>query len=117
MNKRFLLGLAGGLTGIITAGYVVANSPSNDVTLAGVQTALFSALGLMGAAIANKETRFAGYMLISSAVFITFCIPIAGSFALLGLYTPTVILLGVAAVICFMEAPSGEEEPAEDEEK
>jgi len=117
MNKRFLLGLAGGLTGIITAGYVVANSPSNDVTLAGVQTALFSALGLMGAAIANKETRFAGYMLISSAVFITFCIPIAGSFALLGLYTPTVILLGVAAIICFMDAPSGEEEPDSDEEK
>jgi hypothetical protein len=116
MNKRFLLGLAGGLVGIITAGFVIANSTSNDVTLAGIQTALFSSLGLMGAAIANKETRFAGYMLISSAVFITLCVPIAGSFALLGLYMPTVILLGIAAVICFMEAPNPEEEdePAEE---
>ena len=110
MNKRFLLGLAGGLVGIITAGYVIANSASNDVTLAGIQTALFSSLGLMGAAIANKETRFAGYMLISSAVFITLCIPIAGSFALLALYMPAVILLGIAAVVCFMDASAAEED-------
>ena len=108
MNKRFLLGLAGGLAGIITAGYVIANSASNDVTLAGIQTALFSSLALMGAAIANKETRFAGYMLISSAVFITLCIPIAGSFALLMLYMPTVVILGIAAVVCFMDASAAE---------
>jgi hypothetical protein len=114
MNKRFLLGLAGGLAGIITAGYVIANSVSNDVTLAGIQTALFSSLGLMGAAIANKETRFAGYMLISSAVFITLCIPIAGSFALLALYMPTVILLGIAAVVCFMDASAAETEEEDD---
>ena len=114
MKKRFLIGLAGGLVGLITAGYVVANSTTNDVTLAGVQTALFSSLGLMGAAIANKETRFAGYMLISSAVFITLCVPIAGSLALLELYLPTVLLLGIASVLCFMEAPP-EEESAEEE--
>lgn len=115
MNKRVLLGLAGGLLGIITAGYVIANAPSNDVTLAGIQTALFSSLGLMGAAIANKETRFAGYMLISSAVFITMCVPIAGSFALLGLYMPTVIILGIAAVICFKEAPAPDTESQKEE--
>lgn len=114
MNKRFLLGLAGGLVGIITAGFVIANSASNDVTLAGIQTALFASLSLMGAAIANKETRFAGYMFISSAVFITLCIPIAGSFALLALYMPTVILLGIASVVCFMDASAAESE--EDDE-
>jgi hypothetical protein len=113
MNKRFLLGLAGGLAGIITAGYVVVNSASNDVTLAGIQTALFSSLGLMGAAVANKETRFAGYMLLSSAVFITLCIPIAGSLALLTLYMPTVILLGIASIICFMDASAAEAEEDE----
>jgi hypothetical protein len=115
MNKRVLLGLAGGLLGIITAGYVVANATSNDVILAGIQTALFSSLGLMGAAIANKETRFAGYMLISSAVFITTCVPIAGSFGLLGLYMPTVIVLGVAGVICFMEAPDPDTDSQKEE--
>ena len=115
MKKRFLLGLAGGLVGLITAGYVVGNSTSNDVTLAGVQTALFSALALMGAAIASKETRFAGYMLISSAVFITMCIPIAGSFTLLAMYMPTVILLLIAAVICFRDA-APDENPAEEQE-
>jgi hypothetical protein len=111
MNRRVLLGLAGGLLGIITAGYVIANATSNDVTLAGIQTALFSSLGLMGAAIANKETRFAGYMLISSAVFITMCVPIAGSLALLQLYMPTVIVLGIASIFCFMDAPPEEENP------
>lgn len=113
MNKRFILGLAGGLAGIITAGYVIGNATSSDVTLAGIQTALFSSLALMGAAIANKETRFAGYMLISSAVFITFCIPIAGSLALLTLYTPTVVLLGIAAVVCFMDASAADLKRAE----
>jgi hypothetical protein len=113
MNKRVLLGLAGGLLGIITAGYVVANATTNDVILAGIQTALFSSLGLMGAAIANKETRFAGYMLISSAVFITMCVPIAGSLGLLGLYMPTVIVLGIASVFCFMEVPPEEEPPTQ----
>jgi len=107
MNKRFILGLAGGLLGILTAAYVIATSPSNDVTLSGVQAALFSSLGLMGAAIANKETRFAGYMLISSAVFITLSIPVAGSLGLLAMYLPAIFLLGIAAVVCFMEAPSG----------
>ena len=117
MKKRFLLGLAGGLLGIITAGFVIANATSNDVRLAGIQTALFSALALMGAAIANKETRFAGYMLISSAVFITLCIPIAGSFALLWLYMPAVVLLGIAATICFMEAPPDDEENGRENEE
>lgn len=114
MNKRFLLGLAGGLAGIITAGYVVGNSTSNDMTLAGVQTALFSALALMGAAITNKETRFAGYMLVSSAVFITMCVPIAGSLNLLAMYMPAVLLLLIAAVLCFQEAAPKEDEPSEE---
>jgi len=113
MNKRFILGLAGGVVGILTAAYVIFTSTSTDVTLSGVQAALFSSLGLMGAAIANKETRFAGYMLISSAVFITLSIPIAGSLGLLAMYLPTIILLGIAAILCFMDAAAGEEMPAE----
>jgi hypothetical protein len=108
MKKPFILGLAGGFLGILTAVFVIATSASNDVTLSGVQAALFSSLGLMGAVIANKETRFAGYMLIFSAVFITLSIPIAGSLTLFTIYIPAVLILGIASVLCFME-------PVEDE--
>jgi len=112
MKKEFLLGLAGGFAGILTAIFVILTSTTSDVTLSGVQAALFSCLGLMGAAIANKETRFAGYMLIFAAVFITLSIPIAGSLTLLSLYMPAVVLLGVAGVLCFMEPLPAE--PAEE---
>jgi hypothetical protein len=103
MKKQFILGLIGGFLGILTAVFVIANSATNDVTLSGVQAALFSSLGLMGAVIANKETRFAGYMLIFSAVFITLSIPISGSLSLFIIYLPAVLVLGIAAVLCFME--------------
>ena len=113
MKKQFLLGLSGGFVGILTAVYVIATSTTSDITLSGVQAALFSSLGLMGAVIANKETRFAGYMLIFSAVFITLSIPLAGSLALFTIYLPAVLLLGIASVLCFME-PEDEDEPAEE---
>jgi hypothetical protein len=112
MKKQFLLGLAGGLIGILTAVFVIFTSASSDVTLSGVQAALFSSLGLMGAVIANKETRFAGYMLIFSAVFITLSIPVAGSLSLFTIYLPAVLLLGIASILCFMEPVA--EEPAEE---
>ncbi len=113
MKKQFLVGLAGGFLGILTAGYVIFTSSANDVTLSGVQAALFSSLGLMGAVIANKETRFAGYMLIFSAVFITLSIPIAGSLSLFTIYLPAVLLLGIASVLCFIDAPDDGEGAAE----
>jgi hypothetical protein len=103
MKKQFILGLIGGLLGILTAVFVIVSAVSNDQTLSGVQAALFSSLGLMGAAIANKETRFAGWMLILAAVFITLSVPVAGSMNMLFLYMPAVIFLGIAAVLCFME--------------
>jgi hypothetical protein len=86
---------------------------SSEQLLSGVQTALFSSLGLMGAAIANKETRFAGWMLIFSAVFITLSVPVAGSLNLLFIYMPAVIILGIAGIFCFMEPA---EIPAEEPE-
>jgi len=103
MKKQFTLGLIGGFLGLGTALYVILSATSNDMTLSGVQAALFSSLGLMGAAIAKKETRFAGYMLICSAVFITLTVPIADTLSLLYLYFPTVVCLGVAGTLCFME--------------
>jgi hypothetical protein len=103
MKKQFILGLAGGILGILSAVFVLVSAAGNDQTLSGVQTALFSSLGLMGAVIANKETRFAGWMLILSAVFITLSVPVAGSLNLLFLYMPAIIILGIAAVLCFME--------------
>jgi uncharacterized membrane protein len=103
MRKQFILGLAGGLLGLFTALFVIISATSNDMTLSGVQAALFSSLGLMGAAIAKKETKFAGYMLICSAVFITLTVPIANTLSLLYLYLPTVVTLGVAGTLCFME--------------
>lgn len=82
------------------------------MTLSGVQAALFSSLGLMGAAIANSETRFAGWMLLSSAVWILLSVPLAGH-DLITWYLPGVILLGIAAVLCFMEPEADETLPEE----
>ncbi|NMB79629.1 MAG: hypothetical protein GYA23_11115 [Methanomicrobiales archaeon] len=117
MKKQFILGLAGGFLGILTAVYVIFTATASDVTLSGVQAALFSSLGLMGAVIANKETRFAGYMLIFSAVFITLSIPLAGSLALFTIYLPAVLLLGIAAVLCFLEPVPDEMDEDEMPEK
>ena len=103
MKKQFILGLIGGILGILTAIYVILSAVSSDQTLSGVQAALFSSLGLMGAVIANKETRFAGWMLIFAAVFITLSVPISGSLNMLFLYMPAVVVLGISAVLCFME--------------
>jgi hypothetical protein len=57
----------------------------------------------MGAAISNKETRFAGWMMLLSAVFITLSVPVAGTLYLLFLYMPAVVILGITAILCFME--------------
>jgi hypothetical protein len=103
MKKEFIIGLIGGFLGLVTALYVILTATSNDLSLSGIQAALFSSLGLMGAAIAKKETRFAGYMLIFSAVFITLSVPIANTLSLLYLYLPTVLCLGIAGTLCFME--------------
>jgi hypothetical protein len=103
MKKQFMLGLIGAVLGILTAIFVILSATSSDQTLSGVQTALFSSMGLMGAAIANKETRFAGWMLLLSAVFITLSVPVAGTLNLLFLYMPSVVILGITAILCFME--------------
>ena len=113
MKKQFVLGLIGGFLGLCTALFVIVTAVTPDATLSGVQAALFSSLGLMGAAIARKETRFAGWMLLSSSVWITLSVPIAGTLSLLYLYTPTIVILGAAAVLCFLE-PEPEENPEEE---
>ena len=53
MKRQFIVGVIGGFLGIVTAIYVIFSSVSSDMTLSGVQAALFSSLGLMGAAIAG----------------------------------------------------------------
>jgi hypothetical protein len=114
MKKQFIIGATGGFLGIATAAYVIFFSHSPDITLSGVQAALFSSLGLMGAAIANTETRFAGWMLLSSSVWILLSVPLAGAFDLLAWYLPTIILLGCAAALCFTEPEMDEYLPAEE---
>ena len=115
MKKPFVIGLAGALFGLVTAFFVILTATSGDITLSGVQAALFSSLGMGGAAISKKETRFAGWMLLSSALWITLSVPVAGTLHLLYLYAPAILLLGIAAVLCFMEPekilnPDNEEE-------
>lgn len=111
MRKQFILGVLGGFFGICSAIYVILSATSPDMILSGVQAALFSSLGLMGAAVANSETRFAGWMLLSSSVWITLSVPIAGTFSLLYLYSPAIIILGVAAVFCFLEPAENDKTP------
>ena len=113
MKWQFVVGIIGGFLGLATALYVIFSSGSSDMTLSGVQAALFSSLGLMGAVLANSHTRFAGWMLLSSAVWITLSVPIAGTLNLLFWYTPAIIVLGIAAVLCFMEPEAEEETPQE----
>ena len=103
MKKQFILGLTGAFLGLLTAFFVILTATSSDVTLSGVQAALFSSLGLMGTAISKKETRFAGWMLLLSAVWITLSVPIAGTFYLLFMFMPAILLLGISAVLCFRE--------------
>ena len=83
MTRQFIVGAIGGFVGAATAIYVICVAGSPGMTLSGVLAALFSSLGLMGAAIANTETRFAGWMLLSSTVWITLSVPIAGVLFLL----------------------------------
>ena len=61
----------------------------------------------MGAAISSKETRFAGWMLLLSAVFITLSVPVAGTLNLLFLYMPAIVILGITAILCFHGTGSG----------
>ena len=103
MKKPFIIGLAGAVLGLATAIFVILTATSSDMTLSGVQAALFSSLGLGGAAISNNETRFAGWMLLSSAVWITLSVPIAGTLNLLFFYMPAILLLGIAALLSFTE--------------
>jgi hypothetical protein len=42
-------------------------------------------------------------MLLSSAVWITLSVPVAGTLNLFFLYSPAILLLGIAAVLCFKE--------------
>ena len=115
MKRQFFIGAAGGFLGLATAIYVIFSSGSSEMTLSGVQAALFSSLGLMGAAIANSNTRFAGWMLLSSAVWITLSVPLAGTLNLLYWYMPAIIVLGIAAVLCFLEPEEDEETPQEEQ--
>jgi hypothetical protein len=117
MKKQFVLGLVGGFLGILTAIYVIVTATNSEILLSGVQGALFSSLGLMGAAIASKDTRFAGWMLTFAAIFIALSVPIAGTLNLLYMYLPAVLVLLVAGILCFLEkpaAPEGEDEAGEE---
>lgn len=103
MKRPFIIGLTGAVLGLAIAIFVIFTATSSDMTLSGVQAALFSSLGMGGAAISKKQTRFAGWMLLSSAVWITLSVPIAGTLYFLYLYSPAILLLGIAAVLCFKE--------------
>jgi hypothetical protein len=67
----------------------------------------------LGAAIAGKETLFAGYMFILSAVFITLSVPIAYVLSLLYLYIPMVACPGIAGALWFIESKVNKAEPSE----
>ncbi|MGD1003893.1 MAG: hypothetical protein ABR887_00540 [Methanoregulaceae archaeon] len=106
MKKFFTIGIIGGFLGLVAALYILITATSNDFTLSGVQTALFSCMGLMGAAISASETRFAGWMLISSAIWILITAPLAGTFIVLYIYAPSIICLGVSGGLALMEKES-----------
>ena len=103
MKRPFVVGLAGAIFGLVTAFWVIFSATSSDVLLSGIQAALFSSLGMGGAAISIREPRFAGWMLLSSAAWITLSVPVAGTLNLLFLYAPAILVMAVAAILCFRE--------------
>ena len=115
MKKQFIVGVTGGVLGIAAGLLVILVSASSVMTLSGVQVVLFSSLGLMGAVITNYGTRFAGWMLLASAIWILISTPLAGTFRLLAWYLPAILLLGCAALLCFLE-PEADGEPVPEEE-
>ncbi|MCX6682160.1 MAG: hypothetical protein NTY71_04155 [Methanoregula sp.] len=109
MKRSFIIGVTGGFFGLAAALFVLVTATSNEYTLSGVQAALFSSMGLMGAAIAASETKFAGWMLLSSAVWILITAPLAGTLNILYLYAPAIICFGSAGLIALLE-PQPEEQ-------
>jgi hypothetical protein len=103
MKKPFIIGVIGGILGLAAALFIIVTSTSNVLTLSGIQAALFSAMGLMGAAITSSETKFAGWMLVSSSVWIIITSPLAGSLSIMFLYAPAIICLGAAGVLALLE--------------
>jgi hypothetical protein len=101
MKKPFILGVVGGFLGLITALFLIASSTNHVLILSGVQAALFSSLALMGAAISKDEPRFAVWMFLLSAVWITISVPVVSNLNLLFIYVPTIVILTGAAVLCF----------------
>jgi len=103
MKKPFSIGVTGGICGLVAALYIIGTATTNELTLSGVQAALFSSMGLMGAAIASSETKFAGWMLISSSVWILITAPLAGTLTIIYLYAPAIICLGAAGILALVE--------------
>jgi hypothetical protein len=103
MKRSFIIGVIGGFLGLIAALYIIITATSNDLTLSGVQAALFSSMGLMGAAISASETRFAGWMLLSSAIWILITAPLAGTLTIIYIYIPGIICLAVAGLLALLE--------------
>jgi hypothetical protein len=114
MKRSFVTGLTGGVLGILTAAYVILSASSSAITLSGVQAALFFALGLMGAALITSEPRFAGWMFLSSAVWIIITAPVTGGSLILWMYLPAIALLAIAAVLAFKEPEPAAEEVHEE---
>jgi len=103
MRRTFIIGVIGGTFGLFAALSLILTSTSNEYTLSGVQAALFSSMGLMGSAISSSEPKFAGWMLLSSAVWILITAPIVGTLNILILYAPAIIFLAAAAVMSLRE--------------
>jgi hypothetical protein len=103
MKKPFIIGVTGGICGIVAALFIIVTATTNEYTLSGVQAALFSSMGLMGAAITSSETKFAGWMLISSSVWILISAPLAGTLTIMYLYAPAIICLGAAGILALVE--------------
>jgi hypothetical protein len=108
MERKFVIGLAGSLFGLVTAGFIIFSSTGRDMTLSGVQAALFFSLAMAGAAISTKEPGFGGWMLILSAVFVVFSVPVTKTLSQLFMYLPAVVLLGISGILCFLAAKKGQ---------
>ena len=78
MKRPFVVGIIGGFLGIANCRlYVIFSPASSDVTLSGVQACTFFQPGPDGCGDSEHRDPFPGWMLLSSAVWITLSVPLA----------------------------------------
>jgi len=113
LTTEFILGLLGGIIGFFAGFAAIAIggiggafgiASAGTVIAGGAGAIVFSILGIIGAAIVNRHTKTAGYLMIISAICGLICISL--------FYVLSFILLIIAGILAVKNAPPSQMGPA-----